>query len=92
MLNFGRRESDLPKSHGHYTNDCIQLKDAIKEMIKRGRLTEYMKGGKRDIEESTRGKSPIKTTVARDILVMFYVPQSYQMLFLSQLLFLCLYH
>lgn len=46
------------KSYSHNTNDCIQLKDAIKESIKRGRLTEYVKGGKRDREESPRGKSP----------------------------------
>ena len=36
------------KGHDHNTNDCIQLKDAIEGLIKRGRLYEYVKGGNQE--------------------------------------------
>lgn len=49
------------KGHDHNIDDCIQLKDTIKGLIKRGWLAEYVQGGKRDREESPKGKSPSET-------------------------------
>lgn len=37
------------------------MKDAIEELITRVRLAKYVSGGKQDIEESPKGKSPSKT-------------------------------
>ncbi|PNX89194.1 hypothetical protein L195_g045311, partial [Trifolium pratense] len=31
------------KSHGHDTEDCIQLKNVIEDLIKKGKLNIYMK-------------------------------------------------
>lgn len=47
------------KGRDHHTNDFIQLKDAFEALIKRGQLSEYVKGSKRDREESVKTKSPI---------------------------------
>lgn len=49
------------KGHDHNTDDSIQLRDSTKGFIKYGWLTEYVKGGKRDMEESPKGKSLMKT-------------------------------
>lgn len=46
--------------HGHNTDYCIQLKDEIESLIKRGQLTEYVQGGKQDPEESQKAKSHAK--------------------------------
>lgn len=42
------------KIHGHNTNDYIQLKVVIETLIKKGRLFEYTKDGKRCTEESPK--------------------------------------
>ncbi|XP_058776185.1 uncharacterized protein LOC131650496 [Vicia villosa] len=42
------------KSHGHLTEDCIHLKDAIETLIKEGRLSKYTKKG----DPSRRDESP----------------------------------
>ena len=46
--------------HGHNTDNCIQLKDALESLINKGRLSEYVIGGKQDREESPNTKSPTK--------------------------------
>lgn len=46
------------KCHDHNNDDCIQLKDPVDGHIKNGRLIEYVKGCKRDMDKSSRGKSP----------------------------------
>lgn len=48
------------KSHYHTTNDFIQLKGAIKGLVKRGHLSEYIRGDKRDKEECMKKKSPFQ--------------------------------
>lgn len=52
---------NLHKGHDLNTDDCIQLKDVIEGLIKRGRLDEYVKGCKKEKEEPPKGKSPSKT-------------------------------
>lgn len=42
------------KGHKHTTNECIQLKDSIESLVKKGRLSEYKKGGKQYREESLK--------------------------------------
>lgn len=49
------------KGHDHNTNDSIQLNDSIEGLIKIGWLSEYVKMGNRDNEESPKGKSPSRT-------------------------------
>ncbi|XP_058734285.1 uncharacterized protein LOC131606015 [Vicia villosa] len=50
------------KSHGHLTEECIHLKDAIETLIKEGRLSRYTKKGessRRDYQRnSDEGNSP----------------------------------
>lgn len=46
--------------HGYNTDDYIQLNDAIKSLIKRGRLSEYIQGSKQDREGSPKTKSPMR--------------------------------
>lgn len=53
------------KGHNHNTDDYIQLRYAIKGLIKRGRLFEYMKGGKKEKEDSPKIKSTSKDADAR---------------------------
>ena len=33
------------KDHGHYTEDCRDLKEQIEELIRRGKLQQYVKKG-----------------------------------------------
>ena len=33
------------KDHGHYTEDCKDLKEQIEELIRRGKLQQYVKKG-----------------------------------------------
>ena len=33
------------KDHGHYTEDCRDLKEQIKELIRKGKLQQYVKKG-----------------------------------------------
>lgn len=49
------------KGHDHNTDDFVQPNDAIDGLVKRGRLYEYMKVGKREREDSSKGKSPSKS-------------------------------
>ncbi|XP_058741460.1 uncharacterized protein LOC131613841 [Vicia villosa] len=50
------------KSHGHLTEECIHLKDAIETLIKEGRLSRYTKKGepsrRDDQRNSDEGNSP----------------------------------
>ncbi|XP_058757460.1 uncharacterized protein LOC131630724 [Vicia villosa] len=50
------------KSHGHLTEECIHLKDAIETLIKEGRLSKYTKKGEAsqrdDQRNSDEGNSP----------------------------------
>ncbi|XP_058733649.1 uncharacterized protein LOC131605292 [Vicia villosa] len=50
------------KSHGHLTEECIHLKDAIETLIKEGRLSKYTKKGepsrRDDQRNSDEGNSP----------------------------------
>ncbi|XP_058754185.1 uncharacterized protein LOC131627358 [Vicia villosa] len=50
------------KSHGHLTDECIHLKDAIETLIKEGRLSKYTKKGEPPRREAPRnsdeGNSP----------------------------------
>ncbi|XP_058733604.1 uncharacterized protein LOC131605242 [Vicia villosa] len=50
------------KSYGHLTDECIHLKDAIKTLIKEGRLSKYTKKGEPPRREAPRnsdeGNSP----------------------------------
>ncbi|XP_058741497.1 uncharacterized protein LOC131613876 [Vicia villosa] len=50
------------KSHGHLTNECIHLKDAIETLIKEGRLSKYTKkrepSRREDPRSSDEGNSP----------------------------------
>ncbi|XP_058776612.1 uncharacterized protein LOC131650929 [Vicia villosa] len=50
------------KSHGHLTEECIHLKDAIETLIKEGRLSKYTKKGdpsrRDDSRNSDEGNSP----------------------------------
>lgn len=48
------------KDHNHNIDDCIQLKDNIEGLIKRGYLFEYVKGNDRGREESPKSKSSSK--------------------------------
>ena len=33
------------KDHGHYTEDCMDLKEQIEELIQKGKLQRYVKKG-----------------------------------------------
>ena len=50
------------KDHGHYTEDCRDLKEQIKELIRKGKLQMYVKKGKssrfRDDDKNQRRFSP----------------------------------
>lgn len=48
------------KSHNHTTNDCIQIKDIIEGLIKRGHMSEYTKDSKRDWDDSPKNKFSAK--------------------------------
>lgn len=48
------------REHGYNTDDCIQLKDVIKLLIKKDILSKYVKGTKGDREESPKAKSLTK--------------------------------
>lgn len=52
-------------SHGHNTDDYVQLKDAIEGLIKKVRIFECGKGRKRESDESSKGKSLSKTVDVR---------------------------
>lgn len=51
--------------HGHNMDDNIQLKYVIEALIKKGMLSEYVKGGKWDRDESPKTKSPTKAFESR---------------------------
>ena len=40
-----RKYCRFHKDHGHYTEDCRDLKEQIEELIRRGKLQQYMKKG-----------------------------------------------
>ena len=42
------------KDHGHYTNECIHLKDAIEKLIRQGKLKQFVQ---KNDEGTSRGKS-----------------------------------
>ncbi|XP_058745927.1 uncharacterized protein LOC131618783 [Vicia villosa] len=60
------------KSHGHLTEECIHLKDAIETLIKEGRLSKYTKKGEpsrmddqRNSDESnSRGNRPLQVALS----------------------------
>ena len=45
-----RKYCRFHKDHGHYTEDCRDLKEQIEELIRRGKLQQYVK---REIPPST---------------------------------------
>ncbi|MCI53059.1 hypothetical protein A2U01_0074305, partial [Trifolium medium] len=40
------------RSHGHVTEDCVHLKDAIKILIQKGYARKYVKEGDRETNEA----------------------------------------
>jgi hypothetical protein len=42
------------KDHGHYTNECIHLKDAIEKLIRQGKLKQFVQ---RNDEGTSRGRA-----------------------------------
>lgn len=48
------------KSLNHTTNDCIQIKDVIEGLIKRGHMSEYTKVRKRYQDDSPKNKFSAK--------------------------------
>lgn len=76
----------LHKSHDHNTNDCIYLKDAIKYLINKGKLSEniqddYQKGGQDNMrwhkirEDSPKKKcSPMEKSPLTRILKLSLEP------------------
>jgi hypothetical protein len=42
------------KDHGHYTNECIHLQDAIEKLIRQGKLKQFVQ---RNDEGASRGRS-----------------------------------
>ena len=40
-----RKYCRFHKDHGHYTEDCKDLKEQIKELIRKGKLQKFMKNG-----------------------------------------------
>ena len=42
-----RKYCRFHKDHGHYTEDCRDLKEQIKELIRKGKLQQYVKKGDR---------------------------------------------
>ena len=40
-----RKYCRFHKDHGHYTEDCKDLKEQIEELIRRGKLQQYVKKG-----------------------------------------------
>ena len=40
-----RKYCRFHKDHGHYTRDCRDLKEQIKELIRKGKLQKYVKKG-----------------------------------------------
>ena len=40
-----RKYCRFQKDHGHYTEDCRDLKEQIEELIRRGKLQQYVKKG-----------------------------------------------
>ena len=50
------------KDHGYYTEDCLDLKEQIEELIWKGKLQKYVKKGEssrfRDNDKYQRGFSP----------------------------------
>lgn len=51
------------KSHEHNTNKCIHLKNAIKGLTKKGRLSEYTKDDKKDQDDSPKSKKSLDKTI-----------------------------
>ena len=43
------------KDHGHHTNECIHLKDAIEKLIRQGKLRQFVQ---KNDEGTSRGRSP----------------------------------
>ena len=62
------------RDHGHYTEDCRDLKEQIEELIRKGKLQKYVKKGEssrfRDDSKNQRESSP------RDEDQMFQRPQN----------------
>ena len=50
------------RDHGHYTEDCRDLKEKIEELIRKGKLQKYVKKGEssrfRDDSKNQRESSP----------------------------------
>jgi len=50
------------KDHGHYTEDCRDLKEQIEELISKGKMQKYVKKGEsrrfRDDDKNQHGFSP----------------------------------
>ena len=40
-----RKYCHFHKDHGHYTEDCRDLKEQIEELIRKGKLQQYVKRG-----------------------------------------------
>lgn len=52
----------IHKGHNTSFDDCVQLKDPIEIIVNKGRLSEYVMGGRQDREESLKTKSHIKVS------------------------------
>lgn len=54
------------KSHYHNTDNCIQLKDVIKGLLKKGWMYEYTMDQKRSRNDSPQRKKSLKKVVSRN--------------------------
>ncbi|XP_058775571.1 uncharacterized protein LOC131649834 [Vicia villosa] len=61
------------KSHGHLTDECVHLKDAIETLIKEGRLSKYTKKGEPSRREGPRNSDEDNSPDGRPLQVALSV-------------------
>ncbi|XP_058759897.1 uncharacterized protein LOC131633202 [Vicia villosa] len=61
------------KSHGHLSDECIHLKDAIETLIKEGRLSKYTKKGESSRREGARNSDNDNSPDSRPLQVALSV-------------------
>ncbi|GJW78581.1 hypothetical protein Tco_0140263 [Tanacetum coccineum] len=60
---------------GHSTDDCFQLKKQIEELVKAGKLSQFVKGIRHEKDQQRSGK---KDTPAKDKAATIYMIHSWQ--------------
>ena len=61
-----RKNCHFHKDHGHYTEDCRDLKEQIEELIQKGKLQKFVKKGKSSRSRDDRKEKSENPPIDKD--------------------------